>query len=60
MSVPSSPSVSALCMRKRKHSSDAVGALAVALGTKSDEWHHHHGETNVEMCQARVRVRTEG
>jgi hypothetical protein len=58
MSVLSSPS--ALCMCKRKHSSDAVEALAVALGTKSDEWHHHHGETDVEMCQVGVRVRTEG
>jgi hypothetical protein len=55
---PSSPS--ALYMRKKKHSSDTIGALAVALGAEGDARHHHHGETDMEMWQVRVSVRTEG
>jgi hypothetical protein len=43
-------------MCKRKHSSDTIGALAVALGVESDAWHHHHGETDMEVWQMRVSV----
>jgi hypothetical protein len=54
--------VVAICLihAYKEDSSDAVGALAVTLGVESDAWHHHRGETDAEMCQARVRVRTGG